>query len=69
MNSTLPDIAEMAVQGKGISHAMQMRFIWIPSRRFIIKANESAFHNLIYSLKKTKHIPYAWHFCNTQILC
>lgn len=39
---TLPEIAKMVVQGKGISHAMQMRLVWIPSRRFMAKANESA---------------------------
>lgn len=48
---TLLDRGKMAVHGKGVSYAIQIRFVWIPSRRFMAKSNKSGSYNLIYSLK------------------
>lgn len=72
MNKNLPDTlpnTEMVDQGKGLSHEMQMRRVWIPSRRFMAKANESVSHNFTYSFKKGIIYRMSGTTTVTQILC
>lgn len=79
MNSNLagvlPEIIKMVVQGRGISHAMQMRLVWIPPEGSWLRLMNQPLQPHLFIKNKNKqkkppkHISYAWHFCNTQTLC